>query len=128
MNYEYGPKHQLTRGSIQFLNSYKFEDSKKNLFVNFTFQIYDSTPLINSNLFSCCLFDKNNISNNFILKYKENEGKPFKGDIISVTKINISVLIDHKLFICEEVNLLEKNKKFLIVFYLQLNKIIIFLL
>ena len=72
--------------------------------------------MLYSDYFSCCLFDKESICNTFILKYNEYDGKPFPGDIISVTKINISILNDgkHKLYTCEETKLLEKNKKFLL--------------
>ena len=66
--------------------------------------------------FSCSLFDKENICDTFVVKYNQSEGKPLKGDIISVTKINVSLLSDgeHRLFICEETKLLEKGKKFLV--------------
>ena len=129
MIYECGSGRQLTSGALQLLNSYKFKEDKRSIYVNFILQIYNCVPLLYSDYFSCCLFDKESICNTFILKYNEYDGKPFPGDIISVTKINISILNDgkHKLYTCEETKLLEKNKKFLIAFYLSLNKIILFL-
>ena len=42
-------------------------------------------PLLPSDLFSCSLFDKENICNKFILKYDQADGKPYIGDIILVT-------------------------------------------
>ena len=116
MNYEFGSERQLSSGALQFLDSFKLQDNKRNIYVNFIFQIYNCVQLIHNDYYSCCLFDKENICNTFILKYNEYDGRPFPGDIIFVTKINISILIDgkHKLYICEEVKLLEKNKKFLI--------------
>lgn len=116
MNYDYGSARQLSSGALRALESYKISESKRNIYVNFILQIYNCVSLLHSDYYSCCLFDKENICNTFILKYNNSEGYPFPGDIISVTKINVSILSDgeHKLFICEETKLLEKNKKFLI--------------
>ena len=116
MIYECGSGRQLTSGALQLLNSYQFKEDKRSIYVNFILQIYNCVPLLYSDYFSCCLFDKESICNTFILKYNEYDGKPFPGDIISVTKINISILNDgkHKLYTCEETKLLEKNKKFLL--------------
>ena len=116
MDYDYGSARQLSSGALQFLNSYKIAENKRNIYVNFILQIYNCVPLLPSDLFSCSLFDKENICNKFILKYDKEDGKPYTGDIISVTKINVSILSnrENKLFICEEIKLLEKGKKFLI--------------
>ena len=116
MNYEYGSDRQLSSGAIQFLNQYKVSNEKRNIYVNFILQIYKCVPLLHCDYFSCSLFDKENICNQFVLKYDKKEGKPYTGDIISVTKINVSILTDgeHKLYTCEEIKLLEKGKKFLI--------------
>lgn len=114
MDYNYGSARQLSSGALRFLNSYPISDNNRNIYVNFILQIYKCIPLLPSELFSCSLFDKENICNKFILKY--DEGKPYVGDIISITKINVSILSDrkNKLFICEEIKLLEKGKDFLI--------------
>jgi len=116
MNYEYGSDRQLSSGAIEFLNKYKVSNEKRNIYVNFILQIYKCVPLLHCDYFSCSLFDKENICNQFVLKYDKKEGKPYPGDIISVTKINVSILTDgeHKLYTCEEIKLLEKGKKFLI--------------
>jgi hypothetical protein len=114
MDYNYGSARQLSSGALRFLNTYAISDNNRNIYVNFILQIYKCIPLLPSDLFSCSLFDKENICNKFILKYEE--GKPYVGDIISITKINVSLLSDRKskLFICEEIKLLEKGKNFLI--------------
>ena len=116
MSYEYGSDRQLSSGAIQFLNQYKVTNEKRNIYVNFILQIYNCVPLLHCDYFSCSLFDKENICNQFVLKYDKKEGKPFPGDIVSVTKINVSILTDgeHRLYTCEEIKLLEKGKKFLI--------------
>ena len=116
MNYQYGADRQLTSGALQFLETYKITENKRNIYVNFILQIYKCVPLLHTDYYSCSLFDKESICNTFILKYNKSEGKPYVGDIISVTKINISILSDgeHRLYTCEETKLLEKGKKFLI--------------
>ena len=116
MNYDCGSDRQLSSGALQFLSSFEISEKKRNIYVNFILQIYNCVPLLHSEYFSCSLFDKENICNTFILKYNKSEGRPYPGDIISVTKINVSILSDgeHRLYTCEETKLLEKNKKFLI--------------
>ena len=116
MNYDCGSDRQLSIGALQFLSSFEISEKKRNIYVNFILQIYNCVPLLHSEYFSCSLFDKENICNTFILKYNKSEGRPYPGDIISVTKINVSILSDgeHRLYTCEETKLLEKNKKFLI--------------
>ena len=113
---EYGSNRQLSSGALKFLTSFKITDSKRNIYVNFILQIYKCTPLLHNDYFSCTLFDKENLCNTFVLKYDKREGRPYPGDIISVTKINVSILGDgeHVLYTCEEIKLLERNKKFLI--------------
>ena len=116
MDYDYGSARQLSSGALQILNKYEISENKRNIYVNFILQIYKCVPLLPSDYFSCSLFDKENICNKFILKYDQADGKPYIGDIILVTKINVSILSnrENKLFICEEIKLLEKGKKFLI--------------
>ena len=116
MDYNYGSARQLSSRALEFLNAYKISENNRNIYVNFIFQIYNCVPLLPSDLFSCSLFDKENICNKFILKYDQADGKPYAGDIILVTRINVSILSnrENKLFICEEIKLLEKGKKFLI--------------
>ena len=116
MNYDCGSERQLSTGALQFLSEFKISEKKRIIYVNFILQIYQCVPLLHSEYFSCSLFDKENICNAFILKYNKSEGRPYSGDIISVTKIIVSTLNngENRLYNCEETKLLEKNKKFLI--------------
>ena len=114
MNYDYGSERQLTSGALKYLDLYAIQEDRRTIYVNFILQIYKSTPILHNDYYSCSLFDKENICDFFILRYTKMEGIPCRGDIISVTKININILGDgeHRLFICEENKLLEKSKEF----------------
>ena len=115
MEMKYGRNRELSHGAISILNNYECKDNNSKLFCNFILQIYNCVPLLNRDQFSCSLFDDEYICNKFILKYNINEGRPYKGDIIIITKININILNDgNKLFCCEENKLLEKSAQFLI--------------
>ena len=116
MEIDYGDSRKLSHGAIKYLNNYKIVENKSVLYVNFILQIYKCVSLLHTDYFSCSLFDAECICNTFILKYNINEGRPYEGDIISITKINLNILNDgqHKLFCCEETKLLEKSAKFLI--------------
>ena len=115
MEMKYGTNRELSHGAINIINNYECKDNNSKLFCNFILQIYNCVPLLNRDQFSCSLFDDEYICNKFILKYSINEGRPYKGDIILITKININILNDgNKLFCCEENKLLEKSAKFLI--------------
>ena len=116
MNIQYGNSRQLTHSAIKYLNNYQIVENQRTLYVNFILQIYKCVPLLHCDYYSCSLFDDEYICNTFVLKYNKIEGRPYEGDIISVTKINISILSDgeHRLYCCEETKLLEKSSKFLI--------------
>ena len=116
MQIEYGDRRKLSHGAIKYLNNYNIVENKRTLYVNFILQIYKCVSLLHIDYYSCSLFDDECICNTFILKYSIIEGRPYEGDIISITKINLNILSDgeHKLFCCEETKLLEKSAKFLI--------------
>ena len=113
---QYGNCRTLTHGALKELNNCDIASNKKIFFVNYILQIEECHPLFTANYYNCKIFDDECICNAFILGYNEYEGRPYKGDIISVTKIIINTLPDgeHRLFFCEEVKLLEKGAKFLI--------------
>ena len=116
MYIEYGDSRRLSHGVIKYLNNYKVNENKRALYVNFILQIYQCVPLLNTNYYSCSLFDDESICKAFIIKYNSNEGRPYQGDIISITKIIINILNekDNRIYCCEETKLLEKSAKFLI--------------
>ena len=116
MEIEYGDSRRLSHGVIKYLNNYKVNENKRALYVNFILQIYQCVPLLNTNYYSCSLFDDESICKAFIIKYNSNEGRPYQGDIISITKIIINILNekDNRIYCCEETKLLEKSAKFLI--------------
>lgn len=115
MEIEYGDSRRLSHGVIKYLNNYKVNDNKRTLYVNFILQIYQCVPLLNTNYYSCSLFDDESICKTFIIKYNSNEGRPYEGDIISITKIIINILNEKesRIYCCEETKLLEKSSKFL---------------
>jgi len=116
MEIEYGDSRRLSHGVIKYLNNYKVNENKRTLYVNFILQVYQCVPLLNTNYYSCSLFDDESICKSFIIKYNSNEGRPYEGDIISITKIIINILNekDSRIYCCEETKLLEKSAKFLI--------------
>ena len=116
MEIEYGDSRRLSHGVIKYLNNYKVNENKRILYVNFILQIYQCVPLLNTNYYSCSLFDDESICKSFIIKYNSNEGRPYEGDIISITKIIINILNEKesRIYCCEETKLLEKSAKFLI--------------
>ena len=116
MYIEYGDSRRLSHGVIKYLNNYKVNENKRILYVNFILQIYQCVPLLNTNYYSCSLFDDESICKAFIIKYNSNEGRPYEGDIISITKIIINILNEKesRIYCCEETKLLEKSAKFLI--------------
>ena len=116
MEIEYGDSRRLSHGVIKYLNNYKVNENKRALYVNFILQVYQCVPLLNTNYYSCSLFDDESICKAFIVKYNSNEGRPYEGDIISITKIIINILNekDNRIYCCEETKLLEKSAKYLV--------------
>ena len=109
-------KIKLSHAAIKSLNTYNIKGNKELISVNFIFQIYQCYKLSHLDYYSSTLFDDENICNNFILKYNKNNEMPIKGDIISISKIEIIILPDqkHLLYKCKDINILQKNSKFLI--------------
>ena len=114
---QFNSKRNLSHGALKTLSDFSLKEEKRVFYANFILQILKCFPLENNpNLFSCELFDDEYLCPNFIISYNINEGRPYKGDIISITKI-IIVFLPYKgniLFCCEEIKLLEKGAKYLI--------------
>lgn len=107
-------KRKLSHNKLQNLIKYDFKENQKEYFVNLILQIYDCVPILNEEYFSCSLFDDEYICKKFIIKSAQN-GRPYKGDIVSITKIKINILDDgNLLYYCDEIKILEKGANFLI--------------
>ena len=107
-------KRKLSHNKLQNLIKYDFKENQKEYFVNLILQIYDCVPILNEEYFSCSLFDDECICKKFIIKSAQN-GRPYKGDIVSITKIKINILDDgNLLYYCDEIKILEKGANFLI--------------
>ena len=111
-------KIKLSHGALKYIYEYEIKENKTSLNVNFILQIFKCVRLLNTDLYSCTIFDDECISNNFILKYNMFDKRPYEGDIILIKKININILSDgeHVIYLCREISLLEKRAKFLIDF------------
>ena len=116
MDIQFNSRRKLSHGALKILNNFSIKEDKRIFYANFILQIYKCFPLgHNSDLFSCEVFDDEYLCQNFIIIYNINEGRPYNGDIISITKIIINILpYGNVVFCCEEIKLLEKSAQYLI--------------
>ena len=117
MDIQINNNRKLSHGALKILNDFSIKEDKRIIYTNFILQILKCFPLENNhNIFSCEIFDDEYLCQNFIISYNINEGRPYNGDIVSITKIIINILPNkgNILYCCEEIKLLEKSAKYLI--------------
>ena len=109
-------KIKLSHEAIKSLYIYALKNFKKITNINYIFQIYDCFPLHKyKDYYSCTLFDDTNISSNFILKYEMEDGKPYIGDIISTSNVNVTNFGDKEqiIYVCKGIKVIKRNSNFL---------------